>query len=360
MARKVPTELLAQLNQGAATQEISKGGFSKSTDPNFPVFGTPINKDILVYIPMLNVVDGENGPQMNLLSVFTHTYREGKFTNMLRCISGLDGEVFSALGYDGTCPACEAVKDCWALYNRKMETAARSMGVDPQNDPGDVLKTVRRTNLDEMAIKNSEEYVTFPIVVIPTEEKKLVPAKDAIQNLQPQFVVWTRKRYEKNILGALDSMLNNPGHPGGMFWVWKFTYDTQGKQANARDSAKNAKYMPITDANFLNALNPAKPALEQAVSAFTNAKASEVIVSNQFMYKDDLEEKVNKIMANTRNLLNLSEVESMGNGTPAITAAPTAAPNPLAGFGQLPDFSTGSGFGNIGVEASPAAPKFGE
>ena len=338
MARKVDVSLLAQLNAGAENQEVKKGGFSRTTDPNFPVFSTPVNKDILVYIPMTNVVQTENGTEMKLLNVHTHTYREGNYTGMLRCISGLEGGVYSeVLGYDGTCPACEAVKDCWALYNRKMEAEAKKLGVDPQNDTGEVLKSVRRKILDEMDMKGTEEYVTFPIVIIPTQEKSIKPTPDALKNLQVQFVVWTKKRYEKNILGALESLMNNPGHPGGMFWIWKFSYDTAGKQANARDSAKNAKYMPITDANFLNAMAPGKAALEQAAAAFTNEKASEVVISNQYMYKEDLDEKVNKIMAKTRNLLSLSEAESLG--------APALGANALANFGgeALPS-------GNMGLE----------
>ena len=338
MARKVDVNLLAQLNAGAEKQEVKKGGFSRTTDPNFPVFSTPVNKDILVYIPMTNVVSTENGSEMKLLNVHTHTYREGNYTGMLRCISGLEGGVYSeVLGYDGTCPACEAVKDCWALYNRKMEAEAKKLGVDPQNDTGEVLKSVRRKILDEMDMKGTEEYVTFPIVIIPTQEKPIKPTPAALKNLQVQFVVWTKKRYEKNILGALESLMNNPGHPGGMFWIWKFSYDTAGKQANARDSAKNAKYMPITDANFLNAMAPGKAALEQAAAAFTNEKASEVVISNQYMYKEDLDEKVNKIMAKTRNLLSLSEAESLG--------APALGANALANFGgeALPS-------GNMGLE----------
>ena len=138
-----------------------------------------------------------------------------------------------------------------------------------------------------------------------------------------------------NIIGALDSLMENPGHPGGMFWVWKFSYDTGGKQANARDSAKNAKYMPITEGNYLNVLNPAKATLDKAAAEFTNEKAAEVIISNQYMYKEDLEEKVNKIMAKTRNLLSLSETESLG--------APALGANPLASFGALPDAKAPAG-----------------
>lgn len=344
MARKVDASLLAQLNAGAEGQEVQKGGFSRTTDPKFPVFSTPINKDILVYIPMTNVVKTENGEEMKLLTAHTHTYREGNVTGMIRCISGLTGGAFSeVLGYDGTCPACEAVKDCWSLYNLKLKAEADKLGIDPQNDTGDILKSARRKILDEMDMKGSEEYVTFPVVIIPTQEKSVKPTADALQNLSVQYVVWTKKRYEKNIIGALDSLMNNPGHPGGMFWIWKFSYDTQGKQANARDSAKNAKYMPITDGDFLKAMAPGKPALEKAAAEFTNEKASEVIISNQYMYKEDLEERVNKIMAKTRNLLALSETESLG--------APALNDNPLAGFGALPN-------ADLGVESS--VPKFGE
>lgn len=346
MARKVDVSLLAQLNAGVEKQEIKKGGFSRTSDPKFPVFSTPINTDILVYIPNTNVIQTENGSEMKLMNVHTHTYREGNITGMLRCISGLEGGVYSeVLGYDGTCPACDAVKDCWALYNRKLEAEAQKLGIDPQNDTGDVLKATRRKILDEMDMKGTEEYVTFPIVIIPTQEKSIKPTPDALKNLQVQYVVWTKKRYEKNIIGALDSLMENPGHPGGMFWVWKFSYDTGGKQANARDSAKNAKYMPITDGNFLNVLNPAKATLDGAAKEFTNEKAAEVIISNQFMYKEDLEEKVNKIMAKTRNLLSLSETESLG--------APALGANPLANFGGALTDGNPADSGDFGL-------KFGE
>ena len=343
MARKVDVSLLSELNKGAEKQEVRKGGFSRTTDPKFPVFATPVNTDILVYIPNTNVVQTENGSEMKLMTVHTHTYREGQITGMLRCISGLEGGVYSeVLGYDGSCPACEATKDCWALYNRKLQAEATKLGIDPQNDTGDVLKSARRKILDEMDMKGSEEYVTFPIVVIPTQEKSYKPTPDALKNLQVQYVVWTKKRYEKNIIGALDSLMENPGHPGGMFWLWKFSYDTGGKQANARDSAKNAKYMPVIDPAFLNALNPAKPALDKAAAEFTNEKAAEVIISNQYMYKEDLEEKVNKIMAKTRNLLALSETESLGTAPAASLGA-----NPLSSFGALGEAPTG--FGDMGL-----------
>lgn len=338
MARKVvDVSLLSELNKGAENQEIKKGGFSKTTDVNFPVFSTPINKDIMVYIPMMNVVNTENGEEMKLLTSHNHTYREGNITNMLRCISGLEGGVYSSvLGYDGNCPACEAVKDCWTLYNFKLKAEADKLGIDPQNDTADVLKGARQKILSEMDMKGAEEYVTFPIVIIPTLEEKFIPTPDFIKNLKVQFVVWRKKRYDDNILAAMDTLMENPGHPGGRFFKWKFHYTDKDATANARDSAKNAKYTLLTDAAFLEQMSKAKPFLEKACAEFTNEKATEVIVSNQFMYREDLDQMINKIMAKTRHLNSISENGALGT--------PASATNSLAGFaGTLPE-------GNMGVE----------
>ena len=109
MARKVDISLIAQLNAQAEGQKIKKGN-SKTIDPRFPVFKTPINEDILVYIPKTNVVVTENGEEMKVLSAYLHTYRNGNYYGQLRCINGLAGGVFDQLGYDGVCPACEQLK----------------------------------------------------------------------------------------------------------------------------------------------------------------------------------------------------------------------------------------------------------
>lgn len=350
MARKVDLSLLAQLNAGAENQEIKKGS-SKTTDKNFPVFSTPVNEDILVYIPKTNLVATENGEDMKLLNVFIHDYKQGQGFGQLRCINGLSGGVYDMLGYDGTCPACEAMKDAWELYNRKLKAEATKLGIDPQNDPGEVLKSARTKILGEMDMKNPEEYVTFPVVIIPLKGK-MQPADDALANLKVQFVTWRRKRYEDNILAALDTLMVNPGHPAGMFWVWKFSYNTEGKQANARDSAKNAKYTPITDSAALSILSKLTSACEDAAKDFTNEKATEVIVANQFMYKEDLDKEVDKIMSKTRSLLEISDIGSVAQ--PQLTAGA----NPLASFGGAIGTTQPEGTANLGVAGNPV--KFGD
>jgi glutaredoxin len=332
MARAIDVNLISQLAAGAEHQEISKGGYARSTDPNFPVFSTPINRNVLIYFPMTNVVKTENGTEMKLLHSHVHTYKDGQFIKQSRCISGLKGGVFSeALGYDGTCPFCEAVKDCWKLYNLKLDSKAKELGIDPQNDTADALRSIRRNLVDEMAVKGAEEYVTFPVVVIPVEEGTTNLVPDWINQISVQYVTWTYKRYEKCILGGLSAVFGNQGHPGGMFWLWKFTYNTGGKQANARDSAKNATYAPIQAPQFLEQMKQYIPTLEKAAAGFTNEKAVEVLVCNQFMYKDDIDSLVNGVMSGTRN--QIYQAESINLNAPAAPQSAGFGVNPLAGFG---------------------------
>ena len=331
--RKIDMSLLEGLVQGAENQTVSKGN-KKTDDPNFPVFATHVNEDILVYIPKTNCVETENGVDMQLLKAYIHDYKSGKQYGQLRCISNLTGNpAYDALGYDGTCPACEATKDCWDLYNTKLKAEADKLGIDVQNDVNDVLKPMKDKLRDEMEMRGAEEYVTFPIVIIPMKAK-MTPSDDAIANLKPVFVTWRRKRYEDNIVSALEGMMDNPGHPAGMFWLWKFSYNTEGKQATARDSAKNAKYMPLESglAKFGQEL---ADACEDAAKNFTIVKATEVIVANQFLFKEDLEDEVNRVVNRTRTQLELSKV---GGATQPQLGGATAPQLSLTGGNPLDNF----------------------
>ena len=342
--------MLSGLVKGTVGQEVSRGA-RLTDDPNFPVFQTPVNEDILVYFPKTNVVSNENGETMEVLESHIHDYKKGQAFGRMRCINGLQGnEFFDALGYDGTCPACEAVGECWELYNKKLAAEAKRLGVDPQNDPTNVLKTIKENIRSEMDMKGAEEYVTFPIVIIP-QKVKMIPADDAAKNLKCVFVTWRKKRYQDSILAALDTLRNNPGHPAGLFWYWKFTYDTQGKQPTAMLAAKNAKYSVITDAADMQSLIPA---CEEKAKDFTNIKAAEVIVANQFMYKDDIIEEVDKIMAKTRTFNELA-----GAGISDAPALGEAA-SPLANFGAKaePAQITGN-LGTAEAPTAPATPQFG-
>lgn len=334
--RTVNPSMLAGLVEGAATQEIQRGA-KLTEDPKFPVFTTPVNESIIVYIPKTNMTSDENGEKLNVLKSILHDTHVGKQFGTVRCINGLSGSpLYDELGYDGTCPACEAMADEWELYNIKMKAEAERIGVDLQNDPEDRMKAFRQDTLSNMALKAPEEFVTFPIVRIPTKGVNQV-ADDALDNLQPQFVHFRKKRYDEKICGALKALMSNPGHLGGQFMIWDFSYNTEGKQATAMDSAKNATYTIIQDSNFLQSAQPLALKAEEVAKEFTLVKAAEVVVKAQFHYKEDIEADVNRVMTNTRKMLQMAKI----GGTAQIEggAQPTALPqgdataNPLANFG---------------------------
>lgn len=351
MARRtVDLSMLQNLVDGSMGQELQKGG-RKSIDPNFPVFGTPVNEDVLVYIPRTTVVSVEGGEVMQVLPSLVHEGKIGKVFTSVRCIHGLVGGVYDQLGYDGTCPACEAMADVWELYNLKLNAEAKRLGVDLQNDPNDTMKATRETLLRDMDLKNAEEFVTFPICVIPTKGP-FQPTDDAKDNIQVYFVHWRKKRYEDKILGALSSLIDTPQHPAGLFWLWKFTYDTGGKQANARDAAKNAKYTAISPGESAR-FNHLIEVCEEKAKEFTLLKAAEVIVANQFLYKEDLEAEVNKILNRTRQQLEtikISGVPQAIGGGQALQLGTSA--NPLANFGVTQQGA------NLGAD-SATQPQFG-
>lgn len=371
MARRiVDTSMLQQLVEHSQSQDVQRGS-PRTLDPRFPVFSTPVNQDLLVYIPRTNVVATENGETMQMLHSFIHQGKIGKQFVFLRCISGLAGNpVFEQLGYDGVCPACEAMTEVWELFNLKLQAEARRMGIDPQDDPHNALKPIRDKLLQEMDLGAAEEYVTFPIVVIPTKARG-IPADDWQQNLQPMFVHWRKKRYDSAITDSLQQLMTNPGHPAGRFWIWKYTYDTGGRQPNARDAARNAKYMIIQDPQMLEALKSIIPFAEEKAKGFTLLKAAEVVVANQFMYKDDMIVELNKIMARTRRLLDMARASGgamvslpgqvqpqLPPGIPAGAVGavgPVGVPggNPLMGF-RIPGNESQGAPMNLGQEQTPA------
>jgi hypothetical protein len=229
------------------------------------------------------------------------------------------------------------MSEVWELYNMKIDAIAKQFGVTPQNDPQEVLKPHREKILrEEMDLKNSEEFVTFPVVIIP-QKSKLVPADDAAQKMQAFFVTWRKKRYDEGIIQkALGSMLNNPGHPGGLFMLWQFTYETGGKEATVMQSARNAAYKVITEQQVLNTLEPLRSIAEAKAKPFDLVKASEVLVANQFMYKEDLAIEVDKALKRTRQVLEAAQVK----GVPALNAG--GATNPVGG-NVLQNFGFGQG-----------------
>lgn len=324
-------------------QEVKKS--YGSTDPNFPLFKTPVGENLLVYIPTLNVTELPDGGEVNnLLETVVHDYHNGKQFGTIPCISGIpeDNPLAIELGYAGhSCPACEANAECWSLVDAKISAVAKELGIDPNNDPSGTIKQQRSSITAEMAIKGSQTYVTFPIVVIP--HKKMMPTADAKDNLKVYFVTMVKKRYEEKVCAGLDSLIASNGHIAGRFMLWKFIYDTEGKQPNSRDAARNASFQIITDGQALSYYNPLKDACEEAAKEFTNLKALEVLPALACKSYDEIVKDVTRVMHQTRLTL-----AAIGNGDTASNALPSSSPeNVLKSFGATPT--------NLGVDESETA-----
>lgn len=301
-----------------------------STDAKYPLFKTPVGENLLVYIPTLNVVNlPEGGEYMNILETCVHDFKVGKQFGTIPCIAGIsdDDPMAEELGYTGhTCPACDAVAECWQLIDKKVNAIASELGVDPQNDPEEKIKPYRSKAIAEMAIRNTSQIVTFPIVVIP--HKKLIPTEDAMEKMQTYFVTMTKQRFNEKVCAGLSALMYNPGHIGGKFMLWQFVYDTKGQTPNARDAAKNAVFNIVTDSQALEKYEPYKAKAEEIASSFTNLKALEVLTALECKDYNSIVNDVNRVMKTTRAILAVN-----GDNDTSALPSTVAAEKALESFG---------------------------
>jgi len=326
-----PTKLVGMVD--SARNQEAVGGFSLTDDPNFPTMPTPVNKKVLVYIPTVGLRRDEGGVETwDVLTALVHRYKQAKNTNTFRCIHGLAGDAFDELGYDGTCPACEAVNEGWELFNAKLDHIAQMKGIDRQNDPGNALKDDRAKANAERPIDGAEEFIAFPVVVIPWDAKNQVPEPNALEEMKPYFVYWRKERFDDSLMKQVNSLIPAPTHPAGLFWIWDFTYDTGGKQPNARDSAKNASYSIIQSAQLIQQWEPLRQKAEELAKDFTIYKAAEVLKPVQFMTKEELTREVGKIMSKTRAIL--ARLQAGASAAEVFGGVQAPQANPLLGAGQ--------------------------
>ena len=325
-------------------------------DVNFPLFKTPVNEKLLVYIPTVNLVKNADGTEYNdLLYTALHSYNKGKQFGSVACISGLDADnpVSQMLGYSGhTCPACDAVNECWTLVNKKVEARAKEIGIDPNNDPNEILKPARQQFIKEMALSRATEYVTFPIVVIPHKDLSLT--EESIRGMKAYYVTLSRQRYEEKVCSQLATFITNPGHIAGRFMLWDFTYDTKGAVPNARDSARLARFMILTDATALQVFEPLRSHAEELAKDFTNVKALQVLTAIEPQTYDTLTSNVNSIMQETRKLLSILDVD-----TSSSTVALQSPEKALESFGVqevTPIAPTATAVGQQAVTTQPQTP----
>lgn len=371
--RNVNPALMAQLLNGTVNQEVKKN-YDITNDPNFPFYRIPVDEsgnplDNIVYFPrsVLEVIDGEE--VYNPLTLFAHRCRQGKGYPTYRCTASLSDPVYESLGYDGECPFCAATADCWDLYNKKLAVISKERGIDLANDTTDALRSERQTLLSEMAIKNADEMVVFPIVVI--SNTGYIPSNRQAAVVKPYFHVMRMQTFKESILDQLTKLPTPIKHPAGQFFSFQYSYDTKGKPANLRDAGKNAKYVPLLDMNSINALAPYVEEAENVAKEFTRLQAGTVYVPGEFLTKDEQIKIVDKMMAPTRSVLASMEVMSSATTTPQISGA-NAVAGALEAFGATPvqqpaavgitpQTTPATDGANLGISPAPAtgAPAFG-
>ncbi len=326
MAIRRPTPIKLTANQSKSLQkqlsnQPTTRSAPKSSDPNFPVFEIPVNKRVLVYVPNHVVMDANGEPTLRMDEPLLHAVQDGKRFMYIRCtkdafLKDEDGnDVLDANGkplFDGTCPLCDGTDVPWDLANLTIKQKCSKMNLDPEDRNNNTVKGIRSAAFSGRVLKEANKYLTFPIVVIETEnDEGRVPKMDENNNLiaHPMWYHISESQYNEKWLSTLEGLEDEPTHPGGHFFVLNYTYDTKGKDANKRDSAKNLKVIGKT----IKKSEKLRQAFDKMTEDWTPEKAMEVVVSNQAYTVSDLTDIADKLLEQPRDMIALLQAaESTG------------------------------------------------
>lgn len=301
-------EVKSQLN----TQTIVKST-PKSVDPvKFPVFEVQPSKRVLIYVPE-HTIETATGIELRMDTPLIHTIKEGKRYHSYRCVSGLrvNDENGNPI-YDGTCPFCEGTDVPWDLANLTIKHKCNQMGLDPEDKENDQVKSIRSSSFSGRVIKEPNRYFTFPIVVIKTvndDGKTIAKDENGKPTLTPMWYHISEAQYVKKWETTLEGMEDEPVHPGGHFFTLNFSYDTKGKDANKRDAAQNLNVI----ARNIKA-DKLKAAMDEATASWTPEKAREMVISNQLYSMADMQDVVDEVLEDSKEMLSLLKAtEESGN-----------------------------------------------
>lgn len=341
LARPKKKELTVEEREAitqASARQTGNMSSPKTYDPNYPLFEVPVNQKLLVYIPNHTIVDADGVSKIRA-DVFTaHECRAGKSFLSVRC----SGEVVSEqLNLDGSCPVCNAISECWELYNYQWRELCKMRGYDPESPEADeALKNEKKELLDQRAVKKAEQYITFPIVVVDCEEGKTVPKKDAQGKLsgKPMFYTIKMSSFDDKWKTAFDALEDDDAsdyNPAGRWAILNFTYTPKSGSHNKRDSARNLKvtFKTMADASY----REWERYFDELTKDWTPTVAQDVLVRNALRDMDEMNAVAEDLLKPVREkiqMFKLSQGLPAGSNTPAV--ATTDAENALAGFGATP------------------------
>jgi hypothetical protein len=297
-----------------STQTVSSVP-EKSLDPeHFPVFEVPVNQKVLIYVPNHTYVDAEGVERLRMDKPYIHSVREGQNRfSRVRCIKNLQG-----LGYSGDCPFCDSVDDGWALANEEIKEKCTMQGLDSGDKANETVKAIKSASYNARAVKSPDQYYTFPIVVIetnPNNVKEIIKDEEGKVKYKAMWYTISEAAYKKKWVKALESMEEEPDHPGGQCFCLDYTYETKnGGEPTKMDSARELVVLPKKMKGF----EKYAELFDNITEEWTPEKSAETVVDNMFADEEDLKEEANKIMIPTRDKLELYRSLAATNG-PALT-----------------------------------------
>ena len=299
--KKFTEQELQSINRDLEVQKIGSVA-EKSLDPeHFPVFEVPVNQKVLVYVPNHTVIDPETKKEvLRMDKPFLHSVVEGKRFSRVRCVRGLSEDA----GFTGTCPFCDAAGDSWDLANEMIKEKCAAAGLNPDDKDNEAVKNIRRECYDQRVIRNTDQYYTFPIVVIETAPNDIKTAiRDEDGNIKYKVMWYTisKASYEKKWEKTLDGMEDDPEHPGGHVFILDYTYTPKTGEPNKRDSARELQVVPRKMKNF----DQYAEFFDKATEEWTEQKCRETVADNIIVDFNELDEEAKKIIRPTRDKLEL-------------------------------------------------------
>lgn len=342
LARPKKKELSAEQRMAitqASSHQTGSMVSPKTYDPNYPLFDIPVNGKVLIYIPNHQVQDADGSMSLRRDKFASHQAIIGKAYQQIRCTGEIVNE---ELGYDGSCPACNAMAEAWKLYSYQWKAFCAAKGLDPESDEvKETYKNDRKELMNKMAIQRPVIYYTFPIVVIECEEGKTIPKKDANGGLigHPMFYTVAESTYTDKWLTAFDAVDEGgeDQNPGGRWAILNYTYTPKSGQHNKRDSARNLK---VSFKTMDSAYDAWAKQFDDMTKDWTPEKAQDVLVQNSIRDMDEMNEAVAEIMKTTREQIATYESASQISGVAGIPQMPgqvaTSAEQTLENFGATP------------------------
>jgi len=340
-AKKLTAEELAIITASSA-QQTGKAQAQKTYDPDYPVFGVPINQKLLCYVPNHTVMlpDGSVGLRQDKFAA--HPIIDGNSYGNVRCTQGI---VLESHGLDGSCPLCNASGEVWDLYHKEYEAIAKAKGIPvdaPEAKEG--LKEDRKKLAKGMTIKAAEVWYTFPIVVIDCEEKDgqltTIPKKTAEGQIvgKPYFYSIREQTYINKWLPAFDTITTDDGetptHAGGRWVILNFTYTSN---TGKHDKMGSANALKVAFKNMSADYKVWEEYFDKMTESWTPEKAQEVVVLDAFRDMEETQEIADKLLKPVRDKLALYNLSGgTANTTASAIGAQGDAQNALANFGATP------------------------